>query len=110
MECVNAYSMFMRINYRKNLRGGGGGGGFGPIPESWMQKEQLFHYSPYFQLGMKRQQDLGGSEVAEFFTTCECPALRTFAGQYRVAEQSPRDDPRLRPTFQPRVSQLSNPA
>jgi hypothetical protein len=51
--------MFMRVT-GKNLRGGGGAG----IPESWMKKEQLFHYSPYFQLGMKREQDLGGSEVA----------------------------------------------
>jgi hypothetical protein len=60
-------SIFMRFNTGINLRGGGGNGGTAPIPESWMKKEQLFHYSPYFQLGMKRQQDLGGSEVVAIF-------------------------------------------
>ena len=79
----------MRFNRGINLRGGGGGdhGGFGPIPESWMKKEQLFHYSPYFQLGMKRQQDLGGSEVATIFNVWNVSLfrmlrLRLLAGQH----------------------------
>jgi hypothetical protein len=33
------------------------------MPESWMKKEQLFEYSPYFHAAAKRRQDLGGSGV-----------------------------------------------
>lgn len=43
------------------LRGGGGGGGLAglkqgswsagkPPPEAWLKKEQIGHYSPYFQV------------------------------------------------------------
>jgi hypothetical protein len=54
-------STVMRFHWAKNLRGGAG---FGfNMPESWMKKEQLFEYSPYFHAAAKRRQDLGGSGV-----------------------------------------------